>query len=341
MLAEDKDFLVRVTVAGNPSTPPEALRLLAKDRSKQVHAALDTNPAAQGIDRPARGTRGKSQPTVAERAESILNADLTSEQLDELLADKALGIRIVAAIRGVELNLIDAKAAAKALHRDEVMGTKNRGPIRVVERYLETRDKRLLNVLMVGRFSDQLIRLLKADVLSASEVECLFDLNIPGAAWRFAQNPDLTGEQLARLSTAPSHSIEVTHLPIEEQQELAPGEFWADGFITCHPQALVALHPRTPSEILVKLRKARSKYVRATLVERPDLEAIPVLAKDKDPYVRRAVAASQHATSEVLSALSADDDIQVRTAAFNNPNTPETARATAVLLGLNRGSSEA
>jgi hypothetical protein len=332
-LASDKSALVRAAVAGNPSTPRSALGLLAKDRGKRVQAALAANPAAHGIDRPARA---KGQLTAAERADAILTGELTRDQVDELLEDTALAIRIVTAIRGAEHGVLDARAAVKALRRDEVMGTKNKGPNRLLERYLETRDERLLEVLFEGKFTDQLVRLLRTETLTMAQVERLFDMNLPLAAWIFAQSADLTEEHLRRLSTAPSYSIDQTHLPAGEQPDLAPGEFWADGFITCHPQALVALHPRTPADVLVKLRRARSKYVRATLVERPDPEALPGLAKDKDPYVRRAVAASPHATVDLLANLAADTDIDVRTAAFDNPKSPETARATAALLGVRR-----
>jgi len=118
-----------------------------------------------------------------------------------------------------------------------------------------------------------------------------------------------------------------------EPEALSPGEIYNDGFITCYPQVVVALHPLTRPETLKKMRKARSKYVRAALAQRPDLEALPGLAKDKESSVRVAVAAQTATPADILEALAMDAEREVRAAVQANTSASETARASAALLG--------
>jgi hypothetical protein len=45
VLANDKDWVIRLAVANNPNTPPSSLETLAKDTSTYIrHAAVAKNP---------------------------------------------------------------------------------------------------------------------------------------------------------------------------------------------------------------------------------------------------------------------------------------------------------
>ncbi|MEI6373903.1 MAG: HEAT repeat domain-containing protein [Actinomycetes bacterium] len=159
-------------------------------------------------------------------------------------------------------------------------------------------------------------------------------------AWDLASNPSATAEELALAATAPSHShVEYVW---DEQAPDVPGQIRASGVtwevggdsVTRFPQILVALHPNTSADTLILLRKARSKHVRAALAQRPDLHALPILVRDKDPLVRRAVAEQEACPVELLAVLSLDPDIAVRSAASVHPQATDEIRAQAAILGI-------
>jgi len=82
------------------------------------------------------------------------------------------------------------------------------------------------------------------------------------------------------------------------------------------------------------MRKYRSKCVQAALVQRPDPEALAALARDKGVMVREAVADQTATPHELLEVLASDSEQEIRAAVHGNPNAPDTARATAALLGI-------
>jgi hypothetical protein len=320
---------VRAAVAGNPSTPHDLLVALARDKAKSVRAAIVSNPAAPEDVRSAalelnESTQAK-KPSVAERVESIYQDRLDTEDLQALLADKAMGIRIAAAVRGAELGILTPEESARLLKKEP----QNNGARQVHARWSTTGDSTLFQVMFAGRFEDQLTAIAQDPETPIEMVRTLFEAKIPGVAWFFATREEVTAEELDTLSTAPSHSYPMW----SEPEALSPGEIYNDGFITCYPQVVVALHPLTPPETLKKMRKARSKYVRAALAERPDLDALPGLAKDKEASVRLAVAAQTATPAEILEALAMDPEKEVRAAVHANASSSETARAASSLLG--------
>ena len=121
---------------------------------------------------------------------------------------------------------------------------------------------------------------------------------------------------------------------------LEPGEVPVAGggvpgrFVTCHSQVIVALHPLTREASLMKLRKARSKYLRDSLAQRPDLPALAVLVKVKDISVR--IAAQEQTPATLLGELSLDPDSDARAAVHANLPAPDEARAQSALLGLTK-----
>lgn len=330
-LSKDKTAEVRRQVAFNLSTPPEVLDRLARDRAKGVRLAAARNPftshesahAAQVVTRKAKAKRPT---TVAERAEEILRTDLTPEDLESLMMDKAMGVRIAACIRGFECGLVDDEEAVRLLNRE------NRGEGQLLDRWRDTGDERLFSLMITGRFDDALLSIARDPSAPAELLNQMFELKIPTVGWMIACRDDLTADQLDHLATVASHSFETWEVP--EDGELLVGQVYSGGYIACHPQIVVALHQDTRPETLTRLRKARSKHVRAAVAHRPDLEALPVLAQDKDPVVRAAVASQPLTPSDLLNELSLDAHVDVRTAVHTNPSSSEEARAQAALLGV-------
>ena len=321
---------VRSAVAGNPSCPPDLIRTLARDKAKSVRTAVASNPAApQDVSSSAQEANASARskkPSVADRVDAIFQEDLDDQQLQLLLEDDAMGIRIAAAVRGAELGILTPEDCARLLRKEP----QNNGARQVHARWSRTRDNILFQVMLAGRFEDQLTAVAQDPETPIETVRILFEAKIPGVAWFFATREGVTAEELDALSTAPSHSYPMW----SEPESLRPGEIYNDGFVTCYPQVVVALHPLTRAETLRKMRKARSKYVRAALAQRPDQEALPGLAKDKEVSVRVAVAAQAATPAEILEALAMDPEREVRAAVHANPSATDTARAAAALLGL-------
>ena len=102
------------------------------------------------------------------------------------------------------------------------------------------------------------------------------------------------------------------------------------------PKVREALDPATTAERLVALRRASSKYVRAALLMRPDIDAFEVLAKDKVAYVRCVAARQAVCPEKVLVDLALDPDVSVRTAVSRNPSASDDVRAQAAIMGVTR-----
>jgi len=330
-LLSTQEAEVRAAVAGNPSCPPDLLSTLARDKAKSVRTAVASNPSAPEDARSSAeaansSAQSKKKPSVADRVDVIYKEHLDNEQLQVLLVDKAMGIRIAAAIRGAELGIITPEESARLLKKEP----QNNGARHTHARWSTTRDDTLLQVMLAGRFEEQLTSIAQDPDTPIELVRALFEAKIPGVAWFFATREGVTAEELDTLATAPSHSYPMW----SEPESLRPGEIYNDGFVTCYPQVIVALHPLTRPETLKKMRKARSKYVRTALAQRPDLEALPGLAKDKEPTVRVAVASQASAPLDILESLAMDPDIEVRAAVHANPSATDAARAAAALLGV-------
>jgi hypothetical protein len=321
---------VRSAVAGNPSSPPDLLSSLARDKAKSVRTAVASNPSTpedvRSAVQEAMASARSKKPSVAERVESIFEEGLDPEGLQALLADKAMGIRIAAAVRGAELGILTPEESARLLKKEP----QNNGARHVHARWSTTGNSTLFQVMLAGRFEDQLTEIAQDPETPIEMVRTLFEAKIPGVAWFFATREGVTAEELDTLSTAPSHSYPMW----SEPESLRPGEIYNDGFITCYPQVVVALHPLTRPETLKKMRKARSKYVRAALAQRPDDEALPLLAKDKESVVRAAIAAQPATPVELLEVLAMDPEREVRAAIHTNPSATDTARSAAALLGI-------
>jgi hypothetical protein len=320
---------VRAAIARNPSCPSDLLATLARDKAKSVRTAVADNPAAPADARSAAQDANASarskKPSVADRVDSMYQEGLDSEQLSALLEDRAMGIRIAAAIRAAELGILTPEDCARLLKQEP----QNNGARHLHARWSTTGDNTLFQVMLAGRFEDQLTSIAQDPETPIEMVRTLFEAKIPGVAWFFATREGVTADELDTLSTAPSHSYPMW----SEPESLRPGEIYNDGFVTCYPQVVVALHPLTRSETLTKMRKARSKYVRAALAQRPDPEALPILAGDKESTVRAAVAGQTETSLDILEVLAMDPEREVRAAVHANPNSSETARAAATLLG--------
>jgi hypothetical protein len=324
------DVEVRSRVARNPSTPLDLLTKLSKDKAKTVREAVVENTSApddlKEIALAITASARTRKPTVAERAETIWHEELEPSSLASYLSDKAMGIRIAAAIRGAELGLIEPHQCAELISKE----ASGRGASQLLDRWEATREDVILEVLLVGRFEDQLARIAQDPSSPVAVVRRLFDANIPGVAWYFATRDEVTPDELHALSTAPSHSFATW----TEPHSPAVGQVYSDGHVTCYPQVVVALHDATRQDTLIQLRKARSKYVRAALAQRPDPDALPLLAKDKESVVRAAVAAQPATPIDLLEALAMDPERGVRAAVHANPSATDTARAAAALLGI-------
>ncbi len=73
-------------------------------------------------------------------------------------------------------------------------------------------------------------------------------------------------------------------------------------------------NPATPVEVLEVLAKDKDRYVRAAVAENPatPVELLKVLAKDKDESVRAAVALNPATPVDLLKVLVMDQDEHVR-----------------------------
>jgi len=142
------------------------------------------------------------------------------------------------------------------------------------------------------------------------------DSELRRTAWEIANLEQLNAALLEALASAPSVSERIAPLSAawEEMHDDRgkPGVFISDDdtFVARHPQVLVAMHPLTPSHVLIKLQKARSRYVRAAVASRQDL------------------------SQPVFRSLATDADALVRTAVYENPRADQESRALSVLLGI-------
>jgi 3-methyladenine DNA glycosylase AlkC len=87
----------------------------------------------------------------------------------------------------------------------------------------------------------------------------------------------------------------------------------------------LAINPNTPKELLVELSKDKDRFVRRAVAKNPNTpsEVLVELSKDKDVDVRYLVAKNSNTPKEVLAELSKDKDWFVRLAVAENPNTPK------------------
>jgi hypothetical protein len=143
-------------------------------------------------------------------------------------------------------------------------------------------------------------------------------------AWEIASGLPLTPPLLEALSSASSISepiFDSSGVPATGR----PGVVVSDGYVSRHPQALVALHPMTPEPIVAKLRKAKSKYVRASCIYRADTsqEMLIEAAGDPEAEIRAAAAANPSCPMDIVKRLAEDRDAKVRAGAAENPAAPE------------------
>lgn len=100
-----------------------------------------------------------------------------------------------------------------------------------------------------------------------------------------------------------------------------------DGGVRWH----LAWHHGHRPELAAALARDRSSSVRSVLADKVrDPDVLTRLARDPEPYVRRAVAKSQHVSADTLARLARDSDMDVRVNVAMNARTPPDALRTLV-----------
>ena len=335
-LAECPSAKVRLLIAARVDTPAESLVALAADESVAMRRALALNsscpPAARDI------LAGDTSWDVREALApgTIYGSELTPMDVQLLIVHKIPELRYKGALRAFELGLLPEDALRAIL---PAQSTREGALKWIQERAYTTPFDSLRAVLRTLDLAEG-YQIVVPDAPRKAPVARSKKGMDSHKAWELASNPEASAEDLAMAATAPSHSY-VEYLWEKEWIDRV-GQIRAEGVtrqlegdsVTRYPQILVALHPNTSAETLVSLRKARSMYVRASLAQRPDLDAFPTLAKDKEAIVRRAVAEQAECPVELLNLLSLDSDVTVRSSAALHPHSTDEIRAQAAILGV-------
>ncbi|MCX6459103.1 MAG: hypothetical protein NTZ03_02220 [Actinobacteria bacterium] len=332
-LAKSKSAKVRLLIAARTDAPLDSLTSLAADKSAAIRREVALNTSCPQVARDILADDKTWDVREALTPGAIYSAVLTSEDVTSLLKQRIAELRLKGAMRAFELGLL---SEASLRNRLPVSG---RTISWVQERAYSTLSEPLRAVLGTLELQPG-YRIVIPETPGKVPIKRGSKGMDTHKAWDLASNPSATADELALAATAPSHS----HVEYEwdEQAPDVPGQIRASGVtwevggdsVTRFPQILVALHPNTSADTLILLRKARSKHVRAALAQRPDLHALPILVRDKDPLVRRAVAEQEACPVELLAVLSLDPDIAVRSAASVHPQATDEIRAQAAILGI-------
>jgi ribosomal protein L18E len=356
ILSSDSDKNIRANVAGSETVSDSTLERLATDESKEVRIAVASNLKASPklLDKMSMDTEKSVLKAVAEnlrtssetrqkftktnavaRALSLSNnGDLDS--VLTFLEDSKVTVRVSAILRLVELEYLNAIEAKKML---EEFGTTSIQPI---DRWFTLRMDSPESAstafdLLLGLKADALIaKLVNKGLLTDAQMVRVVEAKLPVSSWAIAHAVELTPVWLSLLASAPSHSE--TAFREANKDDLGHGQVYIDGFLTCFPQIIVAEHQNTPSEIVSKLRKARSKYVRAAAISRQDSteKDLTSASKDAEPLVRATVASHSNTPSEIISLLASDVDERVRNAVLHRRTTSFESKAIAAILGANQ-----
>ena len=329
-VASDAQQAIRVAVAKNVSTPPDVLLMMATaEPTAQVatalagNASLASTPDGQAaIENLTTGIAARKPPKrarVKDRVESIFSSAHAPEELNTLRSDGSAHVRWAAVIRGYELEtypiaeiaeLIRATPAARHL---------------LEERWRATGDPCIADAMIEAGSDETLAAAIKDGVIKDPiQLEAIVLAKLVAACWAIATTVELDEHLLRHLAAVPSYSWEVWD-PVSPES-LRPGMVFTPianshyplGHVACHTQAIVASHPRTPLDVLERLVKARSRHVRVALAQRPYEAGLERLARDKEPEVRAAVAASSGLTPELRAVLQGDPETLVQAALGGN-----------------------
>jgi hypothetical protein len=330
-LAVDSHQPVRVAVAKSKSTPVSVLMDMAQaEPTAQVAKVLAGNSALRSTtegqalaERLAEDGNARKRPrpaSVKVRVDELFASNPTRKQLDALKSDKSASVRWAAVIRGYELGAFPPEAAVNLIRETPQAR-------QVLEaRWHETKNLRIADVMIEAGSDHILATAIRNDeITDPVRIEAIVHARLPASCWAIATTMKLTPELLRYLSLVPSFSWEVWDpLPAEDLRvgmvfTPIPNTSFPLGHVACHTQVIVALHPLTPRDVLDRLVKARSRYVRAALAERPFENGLERLAADKEPEVRAAVARSSGLTPAIRTLLEGDADPLVRAALLENP----------------------
>ena len=330
-LALDPLQAVRVAVATHASTPSDVLLAMAQSTpTAQVarvladSAALRSTAAGRAAAARLAGELAASpspkRATVKERVAALFASTPTRRELDALRNDGAANVRWAAVIRGYELGVCSLEVVA-ALFCETPQSRQL-----LAERWQETKDPRLIDVMIDAGCVNQLATAVRnGEITDPVHLEGIILAKLVEVCWAIATTVELDAVLLRYLSTVPILSRAEFY---EEDLPKGPGIVVVDmsqstGYQPCvvqyHTQVIVALHPLTPPDVLDRLVKARSRHVRVALAQRPFDEGLERLARDEEPTVRAAVAASPGLTIALRNQFGEDSDPQVQAALRRNP----------------------
>ena len=327
VLAKDKKTPVRLAVASNPQTPLDVLLLLTNDKTAGVRNAVRAHP-----NMPTSMASEVAKSDADTKVDRIL-ATTEPRELDPFLDDSAMRVRYMAWMRRLELGDATLDDIEFQLVGGTATTVKKEWVRRAAERESTAPDELVSLIVAIGgdeflaRAVDWGLRL-KEERL----IEVLADRSFKRTAWAVASGDQPRTEPVLRaLASASSFSI-----PEESALSVVcpVGVIGTNGYLSYHPQILVALHSDTPMDVLDKLRKARSKYVRAAILDRPDttVENLRAASKDKEATVRVAVARHALADEDILMRLALDPNAPVRDAVREHPNATDEIKAAASLM---------
>ena len=324
-LAKLQKTEIRLAVARHPNTPDETLQILASDKVKKVGDAAAAALGSRGAAAVWTWPRGVK--TADDRMKVVANLE-DIDALSLLTSDSLVGTRVFAWMRLGELG---AKPLPE-VHRNLRAQKGSAGSTAAKNRWIEMRIGGLQ-----GAASDALVDAFicaDADEYASAEVRAgtpfteaqllrMLQGKFKKTAWEVASGLPLTPALLEALSTVASTSeplYDYSWVPEAGRS----GVVLSDGYVSRHPQALVALHPLTPHPIVAKLRKAKSKYVRAYCIYRADTSQAMLIeaAADPEAEIRASAAANPNCPKDIMNLLAADGDAKVRAGAAMNSAAP-------------------
>lgn len=356
ILLADPEANVRSTVAGNPNITVDQLTRLARDPEKRVResVAYADHAPAEVLAILAEDPEKSIQRRVAEHvnADPVTRAKFiktnaiarglalaTVENVDELTAalnDDKVGVRVSALLRLVEVGEITAA------HAKTQLAAFGSNANQFLNRWLRMRgagvtaftNREVLDLMIALKADSFIASAVWHRVFTDDELRKIAAAKLPEACWAIAHRVPLTPEWLTLLAAAPSHSW-IDYGRYMNPNDLETGEILIDGYITRFPQIIVAQHPDTPAAVLKKLRKARSKYVRASALSRPDtpVEDLIAAASDVEPVVRAAAAAHPATPADAVFPLAGDPDGRVRAAVVKRADLTDEMRTMAAPMG--------
>lgn len=345
---------VRFAVAKNTSTPPDVLRRLVDDKSKDVRYVAARNPAipaetlatlATSNDEERRRAAASNHAAgesmlstlAGDAAENVRlgvaqNATVTASVLRRLFEDPSELVRFEAACHATAAGMLEDLLAAGRLDFDSALAVgaaSNRAcPTLVLGALAEIDDNLVADAVLRNPASsrshrDELLRRLPSDVfLNRMFVG-------PGLA-KGSELPDLS-EQTLRFLAADSDDTGRRIIAAAHPDTPAPVLADLAGDAEEEVRRAVAQNPRCPADVLSTFAGAESMRIRCAVAAHADCPPRPmaVLAHDSEEEVRIELAQNPSTTVDVIAVLLADTD-EVCSHALQN--TPHAARLTAEML---------